>query len=326
MRRIWINTALTALLCAALCAGARAADPSYSGRIDPETGAALDVAAPLDGSENDGRVHVGSGVYYDFNAHCYIYALDGSVGEVRCSAADGMVLSGEEVTISATQDAPVSLFWNGAEVADTGSGLTAPGEYTVTTQAGGRSRQLLKFTIVGPTTNALRTFTAPDGFYVSEATRDEQDVALDRYSVNMEAEGAYHIAYTCTATDMTYTLDVAIDRTPPALAFGGSFDDGMRARSAVTFEGLMPGDTIRTTNNGEAVTPEINDSGTGGTFYDTGSYTMTVYDAAGNSSTYDFIIMTYFNATSLLFFAVMIACIASVIAYMWFKRKNLKIG
>lgn len=326
MRRILRIWALAALLCAALSVSAYAADPSYSGRIDPETGAALDVGEPLDGSESAGRVYVSGGVSYDYDAHCYVYSLGGSAGEVSCSAADGMVLSGTEVTVVVSQDAPVTVYRDGQELEGGTTELGDVGEYTVVTQAEGRSRQLLKFTIVGESTNAMETFTAPDGFYVEEAKRDEEDVALDRYSVNMSAEGQYHIVYTCSATGISYTLDTVIDRTPPEVTLSGRFDEEMRTRSAVSFDGLQPGDTIRATNMEEPVTPELNDTNTGGTFYDTGSYTLTVYDAAGNSATYEFVILTYFNATSLMFFALVLLCAAAVLVYVRFKRKNLKIG
>ena len=323
---IWKKPALAALLCAALCVGAHAADTSYTGRLDPVTGEALDVSGPLDGSENNGRAYIGSGVYYDFNAHCYVYMLSGSSGEVRCSVADGMVVSGEKVSISVSQDAPVAVYRNGIELTGTMGEYGDVGEYTVVSQAEGRSRQLLKFTVVGSSTNALHTFTAPDGFYVEEATRDEEDVSLDRYSVNMETEGVYHIVYTCFASGISYTLDVAVDRTAPELTLSGSFDDRMRANSAVSFDGLRPGDTFVATFAGEAVMPEINDTRTGGTFYDVGNYTLTVYDAAGNSTTYEFTILTYFNATSLTFFALVTVCAAAVFVYVRFKAKKLKIG
>ena len=326
MKRIWITATITALLCAALCAGAYAADPSYSGRIDPETGAALDVRGPLDGSENNGRVYVSSGVYYDYSAHRFIYSLGGTAGEVSCSAADGMVMSGEKVSLSVSQDAPVTVYWNGQELAGTPGEVGDVGEYTITTQAEGRARQLLRFTIVGSSTNALENFTAPDGFYIEEAARDEEDVRLDRYSVNMSAEGDYHIVCTCSATGISYTLDVAIDRTPPEVTLSGRFDENMRARSAVSFSGLQPGDTIWATNADGNVSPEMNDTGTGGTFYDVGNYTLTVYDAAGNNSAYEFVILTYFNFTSLMFFALVLLCAAAVFLYVRFKRKKLKIG
>lgn len=327
MKRSWKRLALAALLCAALSAGAYAADVSYSGRIDPETGAALDVRGPLNGSEATGRVYVSSGVYYDYNAHAFLYSLGGNAGEVSCGAVDGMVLSRETVPIGVSLDAPVTVYRNGQELSGTPGEVADVGEYTVVTQAEGRTRQLLKFTIVGASTNALETFSVPDGFYVQEATRDEEeDVTIDRYSVNMSNEGAYHIVYTCSATGISYTLDTVIDRTPPELTLGGRFDDEMRTRSAVTFDGLRPGDTIRATNLGESVLPEMNGTNTGGTFYDTGRYTLTVYDAAGNSTTYEFIILTYFNATSLMFFALVLLCAAAVFVYVHFKRKNLKIG
>ena len=327
MKRIWTTATITALLCAALCAGAYAADPSYSGRIDPETGAALDVQGPLDGTQSAGRVYIGGDTYYDYDAHCYVYDLGGGAGEVRCDAADGMVLTGTRVSVRATQDAPVTFYRNGAELPAGTNEVSDVGEYTVVSQAEGRTRQLLKFTIVGASTNAVNTFTAPDGFYVVEATRDEtEDAILDRYSVNMEPEGQYHIVYTCSATEMSYTLDVAVDRTPPEVTLSGRFDENMRARSAVSFSGLQPGDTIWATDVDGNVSPEMNDTGTGGTFYDVGHYTLTVYDAAGNNSAYEFVILTYFNFTSLMFFALVLLCAAAVFLYVRFKRKKLKIG
>ena len=59
---------------------------------------------------------------------------------------------------------------------------------------------------------------------------------------------------------------------------------------------------------------------------DSGNYIMRVYDAAGNMTEYTFTILMYFNASSLAFFALVLAVIIAVIVYVLRKRRRLKIG
>lgn len=325
MRQIWAKAALAALLCAALGVSAHAVDPSYTGRLDPATGEPMDTGSASAGTDS-GRVYVSDGVTYDYDRYSFCYSLDGGSKELFSSVADGMVLNVTNVSIQIPQDAPVTVYRDGMEYIGSLNEIRDVGEYTVTSQADGRSRQLLNFSIVGESTNSLKTFTVPDGFYVEEATRDEDDVYFDRYSVNMEQEGLYHIVYTCSGTGISYKLDTIIDRTPPELNFVGNFDDRARTRGAVSFYGLEDGDTVLAINNGEQANLDFNADFTGGTFYDMGNYTVTVYDAAGNSATYEFTILTYFNANSLMFFFLVMLCTVGVFVYVRFKRKRLKIG
>ena len=315
---------LGALLCAALCVGAFAADPSYTGTLDPLTGEPVNTGKPLSGTTG-GRVQVSSGVEYDFDVHRFVYDLGVNQGELRSTVVDGMVL-GEAVSMDYTQDAPVSVYFNGEPFDGTLDRMSEIGDYVVTVQLDGRTCQLLHFTIVGKTTNALQTFSVPEGFYVEDATRDEEDVYLDRYSVNMETEGHYVIHYACISTGIVYTLETEIDCTPPELTLAGKFNEEMRTRSAVTFTGLQPGDTVSAVNTGKAVRIEMNADRTGGTLYDEGSYTLTVYDAAGNSAAYEFVILTYLDANSVLFVLLVLACIGGVAAYVIVKSRKLKIG
>lgn len=321
----WNRAALLgALLCAALCVGVFAADPSYTGTLDPLTGEPVNTLKQL-GGVTGGRVQVSSGVEYDFDVHRFVYDLGVNQGELRSTVVDGMVLK-DAVSIDYTKDAPVSVFFNGELLDGSLEQMSGIGDYVVTAQLDGRTSQVLQFTIVGESTNALQTFNVPDGFYVEEATRDEEDVYRDRYSVNMEAEGHYVIHYACIASGVGYTLETDVDRTPPELTLSGKFNEEMRTRSAVTFTGLQPGDTISVVNTGAAVRPELNGDGTGGTLYDEGSYTLTVFDAAGNSSTYEFVILTYLDANSVLFILLVLVIIGGVAAYVIVKSKNLEIG
>lgn len=321
----WKRAALLgALLCAALCVGAFAADPNYTGTLDPLTGEPVNTGEPLSGTTG-GRVQVSSGVEYDFDHHRFVYDLGVNQGELRSTVVDGMVL-GEAVSIDYTKDAPVSVYFNGKPVDGDLTRLAEVGDYVVTAQGDGRTRQLLHFIIVGKTTNAVHTFEVPDGFYVEEATRDGEDVYLDRYSVNMEEEGHYVVNYACFSTGVGYSLETDIDRTPPELTLSGKFNEEMRTRSAVKFTGLQEGDTVSVVNMGTAVKPELSSDGRGGALYDEGNYTLTVYDAAGNSTAYEFVILTYFDANSIVFFVLVLLCIGGVAAYVIVKSKKLKIG
>ena len=122
-----------------------------------------------------------------------------------------------------------------------------------------------------------------------------------------------------------YALDVNIDRTPPEIQFSGNIDENNRVHSALGFSGLQDGDTIQARLDGEAVEVHVNPDGTG-EFTESGSYVITVYDAAGNSTVYGYIVLLYLNASGLAFFAVLIASVAAVLIYIYIKRKRLEIG
>ena len=141
----------------------------------------------------------------------------------------------------------------------------------------------------------------------------------------MQADGRYHIEYESLSTGAKYALDINIDRTPPALQFSGSIDENNRVHSPLAFSGLQSGDTIQATLDGVSVDVSVHADGTG-EFKDNGSYVITVYDEAGNSTSYGYIIMLYFNASSIAFFAVLLAAVAAVVIYIVIKRKRLEIG
>ena len=183
----------------------------------------------------------------------------------------------------------------------------------------------MSFTIVGKTTNAVTVFSPPEGFYLTGATRDGDPVYYDRYNTRMDLEGLYHIEYECVATDVVYTLDTTVDRTPPALTFEGRINDEWQVRSALKFSGLEKDGSIVLTRGGVQVQPEINADGTGAV-YDSGTYVMQVFDAAGNKTEYRFSILTYFTVSSLIFIALAVVMLVGVGIYILIKRKNLRIG
>jgi len=314
---------LLALTLFSTCFCAAATDTGYTGVIDPETGQPDDGqtdAAQASGS----RTPLSGSMYYDWSAHDFVYPIGDALGEVHSSAADGMVLT-TPVSVFPGSDASVTVYHNGETYTGNLQNCSSAGEYVVTALAAGQTRRLLGFTLVGDTTCALHTFVVPDGFYVISAERDGENVYMDRYNVDMEPEGRYVIEYGCYATDMVYTLETSIDRTPPVLHFKGHADSQGRIRSRLDFSGVQRGDSIYLTRSGTAVVPELNSDGTG-SIYDPGNYTMVVTDAAGNKAEYTFIILQYFNLQSWIFFLIVIAAVGAVIGYILIQRKRLKIG
>ena len=314
---------LCAVLFAAFCAPAFAADTDYTGPLNAETGAPLYGSEP--GSQStDGRAQITNAMYYDWYLLDFIYPIGDTLSEVRADAADGMVLT-SPVNLSVTGEASLLVYQDGNEYTGDTSHISEAGSYLVFSATGGQSRRILSFTLVGSSTNALHTFVVPDGFYIREVTRDEKPVYADRYSVSMETEGAYFIEYECNATDMVYTLEVQIDRTPTYLEFDGRIDAQGRVRSALKFTGAQPGDSLYLTRFGESVPLTVNGDGTG-EITDPGNYKLIVKDPAGNSVEYNFVILQYFNMQSWVFFLMVAAALIAVLVYVWMQRKRLKIA
>ena len=310
--------AVAAILASVL--SAFAVDPDYSGDIDPET----NEPVRQNTSSSGNRVALSDNMYYDWGSHDYVYTVEGSLIEVHASMADGMILT-SAASVSTTGDSSVVIHLNGQELSGDFSDLREVGDYVVDLSSGGYSQRLLSFKIIGPSTNDIHTFIPPDSFYIVSATRDEENVYQGRYSLDMEAEGLYHVVCESSATDLIYTLDTTIDRTPPVVNFSGRIDRNQRVHSALSFSGLQTGDTVILLRDAKQVDVSISRDGTG-KITDSGNYIMQVYDAAGNMNEYRFTIMMYFNTGSWIFFVLLFAVIIGVAAYIVIKRKKLKIG
>ena len=320
MNRKLARPALCALLLLVLCVPVRAADTDYTGPLDPETG----QPAGEENRDSSGRSALSGTMYYDWYLHDFAYPIGDTLGEVHSNAADGMVLT-TPVSISVSGDSPVTVYRDGSEYTGNLGRIDGVGAYTVSANLGGQTRRLLSFTLVGSSTNTIHNLLMPDGFYITEATRDGEPVFADRYSVSMEEEGDYVVQYECSATDIVYKLETRIDRTPPALSFAGRIDSQGRVRSALSFTGLQPGDGVYLTRSGEPGDYTMNDDGSA-TIYDPGNYVMIVRDSAGNEVEYDFIILQYYNLQSWVFFLLVFAALCAVGIYVLVQRKRLKIA
>ena len=92
--------------------------------------------------------------------------------------------------------------------------------------------------------------------------------------------------------------------------------------SAVQVLGLEPGDALYVTRDGTAMRMTSVDDVV---LTETGAYTVTAADAAGNAVSYDFTIMLYLNTNAVVFILLFVAVVASVFIYAIWKRKSLKV-
>ena len=289
----------------------------YSGVLDPETGGPPGASA----FSQDGRTEIGAGMGYDSRRELFVFSLaDGT--ELFCSAADGMAVTGR-VTLDYGGPSALTVYRNGEAVDLGGSGeLWVPGVYTVAAGDDASSR-VLSFTLLGDSTNLLRSYTVPEGFLLRGAERDGEEIEYSRYTVDLEQEGKYVIRSRCPAIDRDYTLNVTVDRTPPALLLSGSVGRDGRVHSAVEISGLEAGDSLYVTHDGEPMGLTLDEGRC--TLTDTGLYSVTAADAAGNTVTYEFTIMLYLNANAVVFILLLIAVVASVFIYAIWKRRSLKV-
>ena len=284
---------------------------------DPDDAWSTVISTPV--LTENGTVWISDSMTYDPKTAQYVYPVGD--GEVRASVAHGMIVTKPVKIVGATlmiyKD---GLLWEGEP-----SSVSEPGEYVVMAQTGSQILRLFTFTIAGSANNSIYAYTLPSGMIVTNATRNGEDTDYDRSTVPMQEDGLYHVEYESLSYEAKYALDINIDRTPPEIQFSGSIDENNRVHSALGFSGLQDGDTIQAKLDGEDIEVHVNPDGSG-EFTESGSYVITVYDAAGNSTVYGYIILLYFNASGLAFFAVLAACAAALLIYIYIKRKRLEIG
>lgn len=308
-----------ALLCAALTLGALCApalaDFGYSGPLDTVTGEPSQSSGGTDAYSS--RVLVTDGVYYDRDRMGYLYTVGNTNAQILCSAADGMVVQ-DEVRIEPDEGLEVTIYQDGTALESPDlSHIYEPGGYVVEVNRNGQSYQVISFIIVGDVTCRLTGYTMPDGFIITDAALNDEPASYDRSYISMTREGRYVVDYRCARNGLSYQLDVEIDTTPPVLALE-AVDETGRAKGPVSLEDIEEGASIGITLNGKQI-PYASE------LTEIGEYRILVMDAAGNTSEYHFTILMYFNLSSLMFMALVVAVAVAVGAYIVISRKRLEV-
>lgn len=309
---------LTALCLLALCVPVSAeVDPYYSGPVDTTTGEPPSAEAA---AAEAAYVRINGTTAYDGQKRTFVYDVGRGNIEIHANVADGMIVNGP-VSVSIDEGMDLLITQNGKMIdSPNPTNLTAPGSYTVGVAGADLTSNLFSFTIVGEQSNLAGGYVMPEGFYILEATFNEEEAFYERNYISMEEEGSYTVEYICPDTGLRYNLATTIDRTPPQLTLQGSIDEEGRYHSEVKLGGLQNGDSVYITRDGEAIANPDD-----WVLTDPGMYQVQVFDPAGNSVSAQFTILVYLNFNSLLFFALLILVIVAVLVYIYIKRKKLKI-
>ena len=300
----------------AVFTGTRAhASDVYFGKVDSFTGEREDESESSEAAEET-IIWLTDNGYYDKNQK--LYGFTTSEGDVYATVPDGMVTD-DNVTVYIPDGMESVIYWDGLSAEFIGGTLSSPGGYTVEVTVEGEQIQLFSFFITGTYTNSVLNYTVPSGFRILSATRDGEVIDFTRYYVDMSLEGKYMISYDCPTADLAYSLNVTVDTTPPTLTLIGVDEDG-KARGPVTLTDKGENDTLYITRDGEALSMILTY-----TFTQSGRYEVTVTDPAGNYTVYPFTIMIYLDRNGWIFGAILVAVIASVVAYIIYSRKHLKV-
>jgi hypothetical protein len=191
--------------------------------------------------------------------------------------------------------------------------ISRPGSYTLFVG----DERILSFTIVGEY-DSISAFTVPEGFYITEVVRDNEPISYGGTMVDMTGEGEYRISYACDSNKMSYTFRTIVDHTAPVLALSAVDEDG-KARGAVDISDLEEGAALTVIHEGKEIEPE------GTELIQNGNYKLIVTDRAGNVTNYSFLIMLYFNTSSIAFFVLIILSFLGVAAYIIISGKRIRV-
>ena len=260
----------------------------------------------------EGRISIGS-AEYDTKQKKFVYRMNSQ--EIFTNLPDGIVTTG---TFSAEVPGGMAarLFRDGVELPDADlSAVTEPGKYIL--MFGNNSSDSMKFTILSDVTGVVREYVLPTGFTLTSVTYNGEPVEqASTYIADLSGEGRYEIRYGCAKADLSYALNVTVDHTAPTLKLE-AVQDGYAA-GPVDISDLEQNTRISILLNGEPLgySKELTKSGT---------YQITLQDAAGNITTYHFVIRVYFNFNTFVFLFILVGVLAALTVYLVLSRKKLRI-
>lgn len=214
---------------------------------------------------------------------------------------------------------------NGETVEDPDmTALTTPGNYILQCYTeDGTPTVSYEFTIVSPSQPVTSCYylELPVGMEFSFVTLDGKDITRTE-NINqliMESEGVYQIEYTVRDTEYYRTVKLITDHTPPTLLLPEVKDS--LAASAVSLEDFNASEaSIEILFNGEPHFLPFEKVLT-----EPGNYKITISDAAGNSSYYEFTIRMYFTVSSWMVILCLVGVVVAVAVFVVKTRRNMRV-
>ena len=285
----------------------------YNGEIDMMTG---EPVVDRDGNSNKTIVRLDNGVSFNRDTKRFVYQRGEAV--IETSVADGMITTGK-VSFKYTNPEEFKLYKDGKLYKELPDQVTDLGSYTFVSNSNNNGEQLITFRIVGSTTGEISQYVLPDGFVVKNITLDGEEQRSEYGTVDLSKEGYYVIEYTNNEIGVTYTLTLNMDHTPPEVTFEG-LDENDRANGPVTVTGLTKNDTVKVIYEDEESHLNMKDQVT-----ETGYYTITVTDRAGNTVSKDFRILLYITVKTWVLFGVTLLIFIGVGVALYITRKRLRV-
>lgn len=253
--------------------------------------------------------------YFDTETKEFVYSVENNVVAVRATVAEGMIVS-DAVEIKVMDGISYTLYKDGEPMEDGNLNLTHPGAYVFEVAHGSGTENLFSFKIIGTTSN-LDYYDMPEGFTVLKVLMGEDYADFDDNMVKFTNEEHYIVTYRMDATNEEYMLQTTIDKTAPTLELS-EVNDKNRASKAVDISDLEDGCKISIYLDGKQIdyTNKLTDSG---------QYTITLEDEAGNISNYSFTIMLYFTTGSIVFLLVIFLLVVGLVVYVTYSKKHMRI-
>ncbi len=286
----------------------------YTGPLDPVTGEPIGEGE--DGSSTTNIQILNEYSWYDFDSSRFVYAIGN--GEIHSTVAEGMVTT-DEVVLSYINDPQIVLYKDGEQITPLPETVSEPGSYVITNAENGEYSDSLDFRIVKRVTGELYQYVIPEGFYLTTVLFNGVDVTTGYGSVDMTEEGYYDVTYVCAVTQMSYSLKVSVDHTPPQVVFKG-LNSKNQAKGPVTLEGLDENDTVYVTYNDESSHLDMKNRLT-----ESGRYSVVVVDEAGNVVSKNFRILVYLNVKAWMFLGIIVLGLAGIAAALLLSRKRLRV-
>lgn len=258
-------------------------------------------------------VSVLSDCVYDKKAQKFVFMVDEATDlKIMSSVADGMITNNVVSMETNIADA-LTLLKNGTVVENPDlSSIKQFGSYILQY----KGKKVLEFSILGDY-STLEKFRTPKGFRMEEVLLDGVPAQFNYDGVPMDTEGFYEISYICEATGIKYFFKTIVDRTAPTLRLE-ELDEKGRAKGPVDISDREPGTVVNVTVDGEEITASD-------VLTQSGKYSLTIYDQAGNYNTYNFVIMMYFNTSGIVFLLLLLAVVGGIAAYIFISAKHLRV-
>lgn len=297
-------------------------DVAYSGPLDPLTG----LPAEDTNSTSVSYESLKTGSFeYDKEQSCFINNVGSQ--SFTSNVPNGSILSKGKNSVSLTvpNGLVAELYCNGELRSGADLSYIAEAGAYILEVSGSNSDESVSFSfrILDEKTNAVTEFSLPSGFTFETILLDGEILAAEYQNyVQLIEDGAYEIRWVNKDINQRYTTSFTLDTVAPVLELP-EVENG-EAHSEVTLTDLESDAYIVLKDVRSGETEKIASANT--KIEKAGTYILTVYDAAGNSTTYEFTIHVYLNVSAFAAICLVAAAAIGLLVYSNYIKKHPRVG